>query len=142
MKCLKIREIIDYGRYYSSEEYNIIDPLYWLKVSNYKIYDGEELIERKKVKNAEDLRLCGKYIPLFKTDIDSLYAEFVRKHYPEVQNNILEIVKSDPDYDYGTAFRIYFEATEAEKVWWDFEEKRLKEDAIQWCRDNKLSYAL
>ncbi len=135
MKRLKIHEIYFYGRYYTNYKYNI-KPIYWLRLKDYKVIDAKDALEKGKVKNIKQLR--ESYIPFFKTDMISLYKEFVMTFCPNDQPEIIKLEKSNPEYDYGTAFRYYYDGTVIMDMWHVYEKHRLQEDAVQWCQSNGL----
>lgn len=141
MRKLKIHEITCYGEYYSSHNYTI-KPIYWLRLRDYKILDAELLIEKGKIKSVEQLRDTGKYIPVFQTDMIALYKDFVQQFCPDVHQKLCDIEKSNAEFNYGTAFRIFFNGNVIQEMWYVYEDYKLKKDAIQWCQENGLSFVL
>lgn len=120
-----------------------VDPLFWLRKSNYKVYDGEELIEKGEFKNADELEKSEKYIPLYKTDIVVEEKAFVEKFYPELEKDILDILKKYPEYNYDSAFNyIIPKDSKRENHWCKYLYERLIEDAVSWCEKHNLRYAI
>ena len=131
-----------YGKYYPSGNHNIVDPIYWFRKTNYKIYDGEELIEKGIFKNAKELLESDKYIPFSKTNITKTKQDFIQKYCPEAQSEIEQIIKSEEDIDFDIAFRIFIEVHPLKDEWDNYVSDRLEKDIIKWCEKNNIPYVI
>ena len=142
-KQFKINLItILYSRYYQNEKSEIIDPIYWLKKTNYKIYNGEQLINKGKFKNASALIASEKYIPYSKTNISQVEMEFINKFCPEAKKEIENIQRSAPDSDFDIAFRIFIETHPLNDKWGIYLTEHLRDDVIKWCIKNRIKYTI
>lgn len=139
---IHISDILIYGRYYSLLEYEIIDPIYWFKLSDYKIYDGEKLIENGMFEDASHLKKSEQFIPLFKTDITKVEKDFVEQFCPNEKSVIDDIERANPSYNYDIAFREFIETHPLLENWFEFEYERLEHDAVRWCMVNGIRYSL
>ena len=139
------QDFINYGLDLSYEvnANNTVDPMFWLRKSNYKIYDGEKLIEKGKYKSVYELKKSKKYITLYKTDIVVEEKDFVEKFYPELEKDILDILKKYPKYNYDSAFYyIISKNSKREEHWCKYLKERLIADAVSWCEKYNLRYAI
>lgn len=131
---------ISYGQYYLDDNLNKI--FYWFCKSNYKIYHTDELIEKGKAKNADEIIKSEKYIPFSKTNIVKLRKEFVEKFLPEADEEIKKIENSEPEFNYEIAARYYFDAHPLEDKWNDYLYDQIEKNIVKWCNDNNISYKI
>lgn len=142
-KRLKIDTVtLLYGRHYPLEKYDIVDPIYWVRKSNYKIYDGQELIKKGVFRDAKELLESGEYIPFSKTNITKTKKDFIQKYCPEAQSEIEQIIKSTPDIDFDIAFRIFIEVHPLKDEWDNYVSDRLERDIVKWCEENNIPYVI
>ena len=131
-----------YGEYYPLENNTPNDTVYWFCKSNYKVYNTEELITKRKAQNVDELISSEKYIPFSKTNIVKLRKEFVQKYWPEADEKIRKIENSDPEFDYEIASRYYFDAHPLEDKWNNYLSSQIEHDIVKWCNDNNIPYKI
>lgn len=135
---VEIERIIYYGRWFSDQE-NQFDVSWWLCIDNSEVYHTEDLMADYSYESVSEIAESTRFIPFFQTDIIQLEKDFIRKLNNRSCDRTLEkILLSNDSYD--VAFRIFIERELMTDSWSEFEEARLRSDAVAWCRENHIPF--
>lgn len=131
---LNICDVVYYGRFYCDEVYEY-ETRWWLDRKDFKVYSTEELLSRFGFEDYHAIEVCYDLIPVFKTDIIALEKEFIKKYTGG--GNIDEY-----DCLYDRKFKEYIDRKLLIQEWYEFERRKLIEDAILWCQFYKIPYVV
>lgn len=129
---LKIDEIIFYGRYYRDDEEK--ETNWWYCKVDGHIYHMSDLTSQFGYVSIDEVENNGNYIQLFRTDIIELKKRFI--------NAIAKNRKlcNLPDSEFDIEFNKFIDQSSMHKEWFDYECAVLKQDAIEWCKQNNIPF--
>lgn len=136
---ININEIMFFGRFYEESE-NLYDVLWWLCPEDYKIYHTEDLMKDFHYKSVLEIGDSLNFIPFFKTNIVELEKAFIEKLNNKTLYKKFERILADNAYSYDVSFSIFIEREFLTDSWREFEKKKLRNDAIAWCKENHVPY--
>lgn len=127
-----------YGWWYRESE-NRYDHNWWYSVFDEQIYNVDELTEKFSFESYDDIVNANGYIPLWKTDYCKVIESFLRGLNNKEADKYLESRRNDGGF---TEFEWYIESNHNHiRTWWhEYSDKRIKEDALNWCKENRISY--
>ncbi|MBR4013433.1 MAG: hypothetical protein IKJ00_03970 [Clostridia bacterium] len=135
---VKISDIWYYGKSYSEK------VIWWFCKIDEKIYQTEEILYKFNFTDEYSIIQSNCYIPLFKTDIVSLEKEYMQTLPYNIQKSFDKNFKTNSFDSYDLAFKEFLDTYSYDfnysYNWYEFEEKRLKNDAIIWCKQNSINY--
>lgn len=126
---VSIEEIAPLGG--SLGEYS--EPTCWFCIFDYRCYDGETL--RNMGVGQEERTPENGYIPLFRTNMRTVAKDFLRSQSPKEYEPIFEEYE-----DFDRAFNIFLYRCSLYKKWILYRDRRLKRDAVRWCKENHLPW--
>lgn len=136
---LKIKSIVSYGRYYPSS-FDADATYWWFSISDYKIYATEDLITKFHYTTCLEIEQSGRFIPLFKTDIEELEEEYLLTLTNKETQEYRMIKEKNKGVEPDTIFKMFIDFVRLWKNWYAFEYQRLFQDAVKWCKANNISY--
>lgn len=113
----------------------------WFCPADGKVYDTDEMKETFGFRDESEIDASGSFIKLFKTDIPALKRRFLESYPDPRLAKRIQAVCNTKKVDFNIAFNICAE-TEFLHDWNAFEDNRLEQDAVSWCRANGLAYTL
>lgn len=133
-----IDEIKFYGWWYRESE-NRYDHNWWYSVYDDQIYNVDELMEKFSFERYDDIVNAEGYIPLWKTDYCEVIESFLKGLNNKEADKYLE---SKNDTDGFAEFEWYIESNHNHiRTWWyEYSDKKIKEDATNWCKENRIAY--
>lgn len=133
---IRIQTFKYFGRSYSDSSLE-----WWFCPVDGKVYDTDEMKETFGFSDETEIEASDSFIKLFKTDIPALKRRFLESYPDPRLPQRIRAVCDAKNVDFDVAFNICAE-TEFLHDWNVFEEQRLEQDAVSWCRANGLPYTL
>lgn len=111
----------------------------WFSVYDEQIYNADELMEKFSFESYDDIVSADGYIPLWKTDESEVIESFLRGLNNKEADKYLESHTADEGF---REFEWYIEShNNYIRTWWyEYSDKRIKEDAVNWCKQNRIAY--
>ena len=136
---VNINEIKYYGQWYRETPFTY--HWWWYSTFDERIYNVDELIKLFSFNNYEDIENSFGYIPLWKTDLIEAAKHFVIQSNDKIAQRFLSKNCDDNFFcefdDYVSSNQNYFT-----RWWYEYEETKLINDAIMWCKENHIAYCL
>lgn len=125
-------DILYYGRCYEEGR-----QLWWFDLEAHRVISTEELEALYGRNGAEPISEDSAFLPLFQTNMLQLQKAFMQD-FPE---HTVEKIMAARKVSYAVAFNIFVETPpEIFRRWKDFEREHLLQDAVAWCKANRLPY--
>jgi len=135
---ININDVLYYGRHYTDTS---SEPYWWFSKDDYQIYSSENLIKEYSYKDTDDILQSGYFIPLFQTDIIELEKKFLAEYNSKSLQAKTEKLVAQSNGDFDLAFKSLIEVEEGmSENWYEFERKKLYNDAVNWCQKHNIKY--
>lgn len=133
-----IDKIKFYGWWYRQCE-NEYEHNWWYSLFDEQIYSVAELTEKFSFGGYDDIINADGYIPLWKTDYCEVVENFLRGLNNKEADKYFE---GNPTDDGFMEFERYIENhyNHIRTWWYEYSDKRIKEDALNWCKENRIAY--
>lgn len=131
MKTVYIEKIFWYGDF---------SPPHYLNLKNAKIYRLDEMFPKFGLKSQKEIEESSDFVRLFYLDYNELVRDFIKLYDDD---ELTEASKTWTDEEwFDVEFRRYIDGVvPLDDAWYDYEEDRLWEEAVKWCKENNIKYS-
>lgn len=113
---------------------------FYLNLKNAEIYGLDEALAKFGFKTQKEIEESSDFVRLFYVDYNELVRDFIRLYNDD---DLTEASKKWTDEEtFDDKFRWYMDGdSPLEDAWYDYEEDRLWEEAVKWCKENNIKYS-